>query len=338
MDSIDISGILVGDFYTFIDLLVMLTIYIDLGVNNINLVQQRKMEWTSSMLYLLSSNLTKLSLLWFYRRIFTTEPIRRILLCVTIFVIGYFVTFIGVLLFECRPLNFYWTSSATPTPNGTCADEASIHLVSGILNVIIDATILVLPLQAVFNLKINRRQKIQVASIFLAGILVVVSSTFRIVETAQTLRSYDVTWYGNLTWLWICIEVDVGLICASVPACRSLLSVWSEKLTTMQSLGSRNAPNSARDNASANTSTSRIQSRSSYAKMDTEKLGRKDNPANWNGAWKEEGMSKPSPVRLEKDEEHNLEFLGDPGGLAKELGKDKGDTASVRSMGVFYYH
>jgi hypothetical protein len=43
-------------------------------------------------------------------------------------------------------------------------------------------------------------------------------------------------------WMWIGIEVDVGIICASVPACKSLFGVWREKVHTIQSAGSRNTP------------------------------------------------------------------------------------------------
>jgi hypothetical protein len=131
-----------------------------------------------------------------------------------------------MLLLECRPLTLYWHILALPQgTGGVCADEGNILPAARLLDVFIDVVILILPIPTVLKLHIGWLQKLQVLAVFMAGTLVCVSSMIRIAATWTTVReTYDGTWAGYLVWMWIGIEVDVGLICASVPACKAFSS------------------------------------------------------------------------------------------------------------------
>ena len=156
-----------------------------------------------------------------------------------------------------------------------------------------------LPLRTVAKLNIHLCQKVQVLAVFLAGILVVASSAIRILATATTVRSYDVTWNEYLVRMWVGIEVDVGLIYASVPACKSLFRAWSQKISTNRSMGdpsrSRNTPTPALDTALPNVSASRSKGRfSKFLSLDLEDS---EQSRDWKGGSKSAVVSSRASVK-----------------------------------------
>jgi hypothetical protein len=251
------------------------------GQDPSKLINERAISWASQMLYLWSSSLTKLSLLYFYRRIFTTTQLRLFVQGCIYFVWVYFGACFLTLLLECRPLTLYWHILVLPEGSGgVCADEGNILLVAGLLNVFIDVVILILPIPTVLKLHIGWPQKLQVLGVFMAGTLVCVSSMIRIVATWITIReTYDVTWAGYLVWMWIDIEVDVGLICASVPACKGLFKSWRQKMGTSRRQSYRQ--NSGADRSIQKTTVTSI--KGSYVEIVSLKGTDADRPENWVG-------------------------------------------------------
>jgi hypothetical protein len=275
------------------------------GQDPSKLINERAISWASQMLYLWSSSLTKLSLLYFYQRIFTTTHLRRFVQGCIYFVMLYFAACFFTLLFECRPLTLYWHILVLPQgTGGVCVDEGNILLAAGLLNVFIDVVILILPIPTVLKLHIRWLQKLQVLAVFMAGTLVCVSSMIRIAATWTTVRqTYDVTWAGYLVWMWVGIEVHVGIICASVPACKGLFKSWRQKLVTSRGQSDRQA--SGQGSIQKTTVTS---IEGSYVKIISLKGNDGDTPDNWVGGSK---CSLKSKVWAGRDEEYDLEHLGD---------------------------
>jgi hypothetical protein len=292
---------------------------VDPGPHNENLVMERLISWISQMLYHCSSSLTKLSLLVFYRRIFVTKTMKWIVMGVICFTIAYFLTFFFALIFECRPLSHYWHILVVPEgTGGVCADEGDLVVISGIINVLIDVVIFILPIKTVIDLKIALVQKLQVLAIFAAGLFVIMSSTIRILATDATTRhTYDVTWAGYLVWMWIGIEVDVGLICASVPACRSLFKVWTQRIHTSRSRST--APSTKLSSLGGIKKSTSTYIEGSYQKMDDsstigltseERLASSGKSNHQHKSWKESVGGGTSSARAwaGKDEEYDLEY------------------------------
>lgn len=200
------------------------------GPGNINEVKERAISWASQMLYVWTANLTKLSMLCFYRRAFTTPVMQKVVMWFLAITLVYHLLCIILLCVECRPLNFYWEEFRYPAPtHGVCGDEGTGLTTTGILNVILDFIILILPIRTVLALDILWTQKLQVLSMFAAGILIVICSTLRVYYVWQTTEvTYDVTWKGYIAYLFTGVEMFVGLICACLPACRGLLKQWRQ--------------------------------------------------------------------------------------------------------------
>ncbi|KAM0228301.1 hypothetical protein ACHAPO_010845 [Fusarium lateritium] len=93
---------------------------------------------------------------------------------------------------------------------------------AAILNIFLDVGTMVIPLKELYRLSMSTKKKIQLMSMFSIGIFVTVVSAVRL----QSLASYATT--DNVTQdyveigYWSTIEVPVGIICACMPAIRSL--------------------------------------------------------------------------------------------------------------------
>lgn len=99
---------------------------------------------------------------------------------------------------------------------------------AGVLNLIFDLIIFGIPLRSLFLLKIRTTQKLQVIALFSAGLVVIAAASIRLYYNVVVfLRTYDVSWYGYVAWLWAAIEVHVSIICACVPSCRAFFASWT---------------------------------------------------------------------------------------------------------------
>lgn len=62
------------------------------------------------ILYVIGLPMVKLSLLFFYLRVFPARPIRRVLWGSIVLILLYTVTFLFISIFECTPISFFWES------------------------------------------------------------------------------------------------------------------------------------------------------------------------------------------------------------------------------------
>ncbi|KFZ05810.1 hypothetical protein V501_07999 [Pseudogymnoascus sp. VKM F-4519 (FW-2642)] len=192
-----------------------------------DMVTSRMISWASMVLYMTTASLAKASILVFYLRILVAK-IDKIVTKITLgVVVVYYIAAFLILCLQCRPLQHYW-EILIPKSAGTCIDE-SIHMItSAAFNILIEIVIFLIPLRSLFALRIRTTQKVHLISLFSAGLLVIAASTVRLVYVVIIMRkSYDVSWYGYVGWLWASIEVHVSIICACVPSCRAFFVAWN---------------------------------------------------------------------------------------------------------------
>lgn len=73
-------------------------------------------------------------------------------------------------ILTCIPVQTFWVRPPPGQPaNGKCLNFNVFFLASGIAETIIDTSILILPIRAIYGLKMATRTKFLVASIFLLG-------------------------------------------------------------------------------------------------------------------------------------------------------------------------
>ncbi|KAL8664208.1 MAG: hypothetical protein Q9168_007955 [Polycauliona sp. 1 TL-2023] len=187
-----------------------------------------KLCLSAQILFFWAATLNKISLLCFYRRL-TLNGIYQswYKYCIKggiIFLVCMLIAFFISALFACQPLRAFWSPLATFPHH--CIDEGNYMLSFGILTVVLDFVILLLPIPLVRTLQLSVKQRIAIGTLFGMGFI---SSLVYYVDFALK-KSYDETWDGWPLWVASAVAVDVGILCVSIPAIRPFLAIYLPRL------------------------------------------------------------------------------------------------------------
>ncbi|KAH8716791.1 hypothetical protein GQ44DRAFT_660339 [Phaeosphaeriaceae sp. PMI808] len=170
-----------------------------------------------TILYFIDLALLKLSLVFFYIRVFPSQGVKRILWATVAFTVCYGVAFAVVSIFQCRPINFFWTKWHD-RHQGKCVNINNFPLSNAGISIALDFWSLGIPLWQLWGLKMYWKQKVSVAFMFAVGTFVTIVSILRLHSLLS--RSSNVSWALAEATLWSTIEVGVGIICACLPTLR----------------------------------------------------------------------------------------------------------------------
>jgi hypothetical protein len=125
----------------------------------------------------MSTTLIKISILCFYRRM-TSGSISKTFLYIVWafigFVFAYSFTFMFIIVFSCKPVAGYWhlfDISWRLTHEMKCFNEGAITVAVVVVSTFQDLVICALPMILVWNLQIDRRQKLALIGIFGLGLV-----------------------------------------------------------------------------------------------------------------------------------------------------------------------
>ncbi|EEU45681.1 uncharacterized protein NECHADRAFT_18440, partial [Fusarium vanettenii 77-13-4] len=181
------------------------------------------------LLYLGVLPVTKISILLFYLKVFPGKNIRLGCWILIGLNVAYFIAFELVSIFQCTPIEGAWRAWDKEFP-AKCNNINMQGWMAAILNIVLDVATLCLPLWELYKLSLSRKKKIQIMLMFSVGFFVTIVSIVRL----QSLASYATT--SNVTQdyveigYWSTIEVPVGILCACMPAIRSLFSLVFPKV------------------------------------------------------------------------------------------------------------
>ncbi|KAI0115956.1 hypothetical protein GGR51DRAFT_546232 [Nemania sp. FL0031] len=181
-----------------------------------------KILWVYMLIWATGVFSVKIGILLFYWRVFQrTASFRLGAMIVTFISTGIFLSNFFSFTFQCFPVQTFWD----PDLDGHCINQNAFYLASAIINVFGDIAVLSLPLPIIWNLQASRSKKWSLSFLFLLGAFVVVASIFRIVAVTQ-IDPMDFSFTNVGGGLWSTVEVEVGFICANLPAVRPLLFKW----------------------------------------------------------------------------------------------------------------
>lgn len=135
--------------------------------------------------YMLSTCMTKISILLFYRRLAVGTISNRfiyIIYAAIAFVIAYFIAFNLTLFLHCRPFHSYWKQAdlnwylrhkGTPTKKAdfVCTSESADLVVSAIISISQDFIAVGIPMFLFRKLRVSWKQRIALGVVFGIGIL-----------------------------------------------------------------------------------------------------------------------------------------------------------------------
>ena len=126
-----------------------------------------KLSFISSIMYFSIITATKTSILLMYRRIFSIDkPFRLQSLLVLIIVFAFWLACTIATLTNCRPLEYSWIGLSLEE---FCFNYNIFWMVTGAVEVVIDTTILALPVRMILGLQLSVRRKLSIIFIFLLG-------------------------------------------------------------------------------------------------------------------------------------------------------------------------
>ncbi|CAH0055190.1 unnamed protein product [Clonostachys solani] len=214
-------------------------------------------QFVLTITYSTSVSFSKLSILTLYLRL---SPEKYFRICVYAFigiVTAYTVAYQFYIIFQCSPVNKFWM----PEVEGSCIGKMGPMMTLSIANIVIDIIILFIPVKVVLPLKIPLRQKISLIIIFAAGGFVCAAAIQRTILMPRLLTAVDYSWEVSGQVIWGFIEVNAGIICASVPALKPFFMRYLPFILTSRLMSSSSQPESHSTKLTpfSNTNTSKKQ-------------------------------------------------------------------------------
>ncbi|EQK97742.1 Extracellular membrane protein, CFEM domain protein [Ophiocordyceps sinensis CO18] len=179
--------------------------------------------------YVAMMALVKMAMCFFYLSIFPGTRIRQVLWATTVVNVLIGVASVLTSVFQCSPVRFYWTMYAEPEA-GSCIDIHMLAWVHGGVNIALNFWLIAIPLSQVRGLGLHWKKKVGVVIMFLTGTFDTIVSILRLQSLILFANSWNPTWdQWNVAW-WSTIEINVGLICTSLPALRLLLMQFAPRV------------------------------------------------------------------------------------------------------------
>ena len=191
-----------------------------------------------TFVYASACTCTRLSILFFYRRIFSPlESWLKVAILAGGFLTLSYPLIVWITMANvCRPVSFFWTQFSGTT-KGECINANMFFLAAGILNMINDFLILLIPFPRIIKLQMSKKKKAAICAIMAVGMLCVpplsaflhfsnqanelhsvcIASILRIHFLSIFMTSIDVTFLMGPVFIWSSIEPSVAIVCACLP-------------------------------------------------------------------------------------------------------------------------
>ncbi|KAI1874878.1 hypothetical protein JX265_003564 [Neoarthrinium moseri] len=171
--------------------------------------------------------LTKISILLFYLDVFRrsiagVQPVIYTLIALNVL---YAIIFDLVSIFQCTPVPGAWLSWDHEHPS-TCRNVNAQGWAAAAINILLDLATVILPLPELWQLSLSRTKKVQVMFMFSLGFIVTIVSILRLHSLVSFGNTTNLTQDYVVVGVWTTVEVPVGILCACLPAVRTILKVY----------------------------------------------------------------------------------------------------------------
>lgn len=116
-------------------------------------------------------------------------------------------------LWQSRKPSTYWTLSFVPQPE--CISETNLLLAAGIINVVTDLIVVLLPMPIVWRVKLPVQQQIVLGLLFAVGFFITLVGAIRTYYLYNVTSKWDKTWEAYPVWLTSSVELYVGIVSSS---------------------------------------------------------------------------------------------------------------------------
>jgi hypothetical protein len=170
-----------------------------------------KYFYVMASLYFTQVALLKLSLIFFYIRVFPAPGVQRVLWGTVIFSVLWGFISVIIVIFQCQPISYFWTHW-DGLHKGKCLNINAITTSNAAISIILDLWILGIPLWQLWGLQLHWKRKVGVALMFCVGTFVTVVSMLRLQALVTFARSANASWEFYNVSVWSTIEICVGIM------------------------------------------------------------------------------------------------------------------------------
>ncbi|KAI0867335.1 hypothetical protein GGS24DRAFT_515889 [Hypoxylon argillaceum] len=193
----------------------------------------------NAVIYLAVNWFIKLSILAFYKRVFTLNIpwFRYSIYSCVIYTTSWFIAVLFSVIFQCTPVDFFWNQynpHLNPRPEGSCyLNSPALVISSSALNSVGDIGILILPVIMIGQLQLPRPKRIALGLIFATGTFAIAAGLTRLSQSVSVTREgADSTWITADIYLWTVIEAGVGLVCSCLPVIGPIFGLIKDKASS----------------------------------------------------------------------------------------------------------
>ncbi|KAH7202977.1 hypothetical protein BKA60DRAFT_656978 [Fusarium oxysporum] len=179
--------------------------------------------WNAELFYASSLAFSKLSILGFYWRLFSRSNIRVPIQILAVLSLIWLIIRTFLAIFHCVPVHAFWDKSIK---DAVCTiDDSKFFFGTVLVHLLLDISILALPVLQVMNLHLKAGQKIAVIALFMFGILVCVASIVVLAESLKFDPSSDEMPLDIAPiMIWATVEVNLAIVSACLPILRPIFS------------------------------------------------------------------------------------------------------------------
>ncbi|TLD19697.1 hypothetical protein PspLS_09605, partial [Pyricularia sp. CBS 133598] len=173
--------------------------------------------------YFINMALIKASILFGLLRVFPNKNFRRILWGTQIFNLLFTLALLGAWFGQCQPMSFYWLGW-DGEHEGFCVNKKAVVLTHAAIHLSLDVWILILPINQITALNLERKKKVGAVLMFGVGIFLTIVCALRLNSLVEGTQSRTINTRGFWTAVWSNIENSVGIMVACLPAMRILFT------------------------------------------------------------------------------------------------------------------
>ncbi|KAI1629388.1 integral membrane protein [Exophiala viscosa] len=175
--------------------------------------------WAAQLLYKFANGTTKISIVLLYLRIFPSRMFKIVSWAVIAYVMAYCTAAVCTSIWQCKPIAKAWNK----TMPGHCIDIGQLWYANSAFTIFADLLLIAMPMKQIAKLKLPISQKLGLIFVFSLGIFVMVCTIIRCVMLGPTTSKKDSLYYQAESNSWTFLEVDVSIICASLPILKAPL-------------------------------------------------------------------------------------------------------------------
>ncbi|KAI1127012.1 hypothetical protein F5Y10DRAFT_243698 [Nemania abortiva] len=164
----------------------------------------------------------KTSIIFMYQRFAIWANFKKLCIGTNVVLATFYVICIATTLGQCTPLEKAW--DVTRALPGSCINTTAFFYFTSGFNILTDVWILLLPIPTLRSLKISQHSRYVLYGLFGVGGFATAMSCVRLYSIHIYTLAEDPFKDGVLVNLWSMVEVNIAIVCASVPALKPLMA------------------------------------------------------------------------------------------------------------------